>query len=189
VTAVYLATDALTDQVFADIVYEMFRSATLRVTSTDVQRLFQAFWEGLDPESGKSDKAILRAVVVAADAFTSAGYGTMAVAMQALDNISFAEMVDAFDEGAKLSLSQIATALDATTASATQIMQALEDELDVTRYDTAKQLLRIGYGIRSIIQALIDVYDAGYDSVFDVLEYIGFSPAQILAVICDFFPC
>jgi hypothetical protein len=189
VREVFLAADQITTAIFDDIVYELFRSATLRVTATDVPRLFTAFWNGLYPASGETQKTVLRIIVHAADVFTTASYASMAIIMQALDGISFAEMVDAFDVGAIDSVHEIGVALKATTASATQIMQALEDELDVTRVDTARELLRLKYGIRTIIQALINVYEAAYDSVYDTLRAIGFSPSDIGAVICDYFPC
>ena len=180
-----------TDEDWEDIVYELF-DAVDDLTSASLNSIVAALHAAVEALTDAGAKPAIRAVIAAVDELTTlaqVSYAQMAVALDAISGISFAEIVDALDVATNASLASMGTALDATTATSKQIMQALEDELDVTRYQTAEVLDDLGKSISTIIGALIDVYNAGYDSVFDVLQVIGFGVDQILAVICDFFDC
>jgi hypothetical protein len=189
ITEVFIAADALTSLGFGTLVLDILAAAKATVT-TSATTLIGALWNGLRVvDDGRGDKTVLRAIVAAALAQLSVSLSTLAVIFDDLSGISYAEMVDAFDVGAGAGVSAIADALAATSASATQIMQALEAELDVDRYDTAAQLRRLGYGIIPILEALIAVYAPTYSSAVSVLKFVGFSASQIASVICNYFSC
>ena len=144
---------------------------------TDIRDLAEA----LDDATSASYRQIAEAL----DDFTSASFNAIGDALRQA-GASFATVVDALDWATNASVNQIADAIRYAGASFTQVMQALEDELRVNRYDTAAQLQRLGASIFQILDALVAVYNAGFNSLVNVLVSLGVALADATAAVTEF---
>ncbi|MCE7882617.1 MAG: hypothetical protein DYH08_01925 [Actinobacteria bacterium ATB1] len=129
--------------------------------------------------------ATFRQIANALDDYTTASFNAIGDALR-YAGASYATIVDALDWATNATVNQMADAIRYAGASFTSVMRALEAELNVDRYDTAAQLQRLGASITQILNALVAVYNAGYDSLVNVLVSLGLAVQDAIAVVLDF---
>ncbi|MCC7075839.1 MAG: hypothetical protein IT198_01810 [Acidimicrobiia bacterium] len=144
---------------------------------TDIRDLAEA----LDDATSASYRLIAEAL----DDFTGASFNVIGDALRSA-GAGWNTVVDALDWATNATVSDIADAIRYAGASFTQVMRALEAELRVTRYDTAAELQRLGASITEILDALVAVYDAGFNSLVNVLVSLGVALADAIAAVTEF---